>query len=74
MTNHEMFAEAFKSYRGKTLTTCQIGDIVQKAFPQFSAGSMLPNDHGAGNKSDCWCAGTNNRIFDRVMRGQYRVR
>lgn len=73
MTNHEMIATAVKGYRGKTLSTSEIKRIVHGAFPQFSNGSLLPNDHALGNESPCRCAGTENRIFDRIKRGTYLV-
>lgn len=74
MTNHEMILAAVRSHRGKELRTYEIRKIVSKAFPQFSMGSLLPNDHAEGNKHPCTCAGTNSRIFDRVERGLYLVR
>ncbi len=73
MTNHEMIAFAVKAHRQKELTTHQIKEIVLKTFPNFTEGSMLPNDHGAGNKCPCPCAGTYSRIFDRIERGKYLV-
>jgi hypothetical protein len=74
MTNHEMIAAAVKNHRGNTLSTRKIEEIVLEAFPQFSKGSLLPNDHAEGNKSPCKCAGTASRIFDRIEKHQYRVR
>jgi hypothetical protein len=74
MTNHDRLVSALKPYRGKTLTTSDIGHIVKYAFPEFNLGSLLPNDHAEGNKSPCSCAGTTGRIFDKVTRGSYTVR
>lgn len=74
MTNHDMIAAAMKEYRGKILETCEIKKIVLKAFPTFTEGSLLPNDHAFGNKSACSCAGTATRIFDRVEPKKYLVR
>lgn len=80
MTNHDMLAAAMQSYFDKTLTTFdktlttnEIKEIVQKAYPQFSDGSVLPNDHASGNKSACWCVGTEEQIFEKVQRNKYRV-
>jgi hypothetical protein len=73
MTNHEMIALAVKNYRGQKLTTSTIKEIVLKSFPDFTEGSLLPNDHAAGNKSPCICAGTNSRIFDKIEHGIYYV-
>jgi hypothetical protein len=74
MTNHEMFASALRSYKGKTLTTSAIRAIVGEAFRDFNMGSLRPNDHAEGNKSPCRCARTDERILDRVKRGIYVVR
>jgi len=74
MTNHEMFATAVSDYRGKILESSEIKKIVLKAFPNFSEGSYRPNDHAFGNKSDCSCAGTDRRIFDRIEPKKYLVR
>ena len=74
MTNHEMIAFAVKAHRQKELTTHQIKEIVLKTFPNFTEGSILPNDHATGNKCPCPCAGTNKRIFNQIERGKYLVR
>ena len=74
MTNHDMIATAMKEHRGKVLETSEIKKIVLKAYPAFTEGSLLPNDHASGNKSSCSCAGTQSRIFDRVEPKKYLVR
>lgn len=74
LENHESFAIAFGKYTGQELTTEQIAHILLRAYPNFSLGSIRPNDHASGNKSPCSCAGTANRVFDRLDRGLYRVR
>ena len=74
MTNHEMIATAVKNYRGRILETSEIKKIVLGAFPNFSIGSLLPNDHAFGNKRCCACAGTDGRIFDLIERQKYLVR
>jgi hypothetical protein len=74
MTNHDMIAKAMVAHRGKTLSTEDIGDLTKRMFPAFAEGSNRPNDHAGGNKSDCTCARTSRRIFDRVDWGVYRVR
>ena len=73
MNNHDCFAEAFRERGGETLSTSEIAGVLLARFPEFSPGSVLPNDHAEGNKAACWCAGTDQRIFDRVGRGRYRV-
>lgn len=73
MTNHDMIVSALRNHRGQTLSTGEIKKIVMRAYPMFSEGSLLPNDHAEGNKNPCWCAGTDRRIFDKVRNGVYRV-
>jgi hypothetical protein len=73
MTNHEMFVKSMEGHRGETLTTAQVKAIVKGGFPGFNEGSLLPNDHGSGNKSCCWCAGTESQIFEQIRFGVYRV-
>src|SRR6476646_797640 len=73
-SNHDMISAAMAPHRGNVLTTKQIRRCVLDAFPLFSPGSLLPNDHAEGNKCPCWCAGTPDRIFDRKETGKYFVR
>lgn len=73
MTNHERFAAAFKSRRGGEFSTAQIRKIMSDTYPDIPEGSILPNDHGTGNQSDCWCVGTADQVFDRLGRARYRV-
>lgn len=74
LTNHGMIAAAVQDYRGKILEAGEIKKIVLETFPDFNLGSLLPNDHAEGNESDCSCAGTERRIFDRVEPKKYFVR
>ena len=72
-TLHDKYVEAFKHKGGQVLSTKDIKSIMLWRFPEVASNSILPNDHGAGNKSACWCADTCYRVFDRVGRGKYRV-
>jgi hypothetical protein len=74
MTNHEMIAAVVKNHRREILSTREIWEMVSNVFPHFNRGSLLPNDHAEGNRNPCWCAGTENRIFDKIERNRYRVR
>jgi len=74
MSNHDMFAEAFKEYANQVLKTEDIGRILLRHYPEFNTGSILPNDHAGGDKGACECARKDWRIFDKVKRGLYRVR
>jgi len=74
ITNHYRFLEAMEPYRGQILTTSRIGEILKTKFPEFNLGSNLPNDHSdAGNEKPCWCARTDERIFNRISTGQYQI-
>jgi 3-methyladenine DNA glycosylase Tag len=73
MKNHDMIAQAMHCHAGEVLATSDIRNIVLRSFPIFNPGSLLPNDHGSGNKCSCWCVGTKSQIFEPIGRGQYRV-
>jgi hypothetical protein len=74
VTNHERFSLTFRHMGGKILETKEIIRLLSNKYPEMKKGSMLPNDHAEGNKSSCWCAGTDKKIFNREKRGLYRVR
>lgn len=74
ITNHERFRLAFSDMQGRTVSTQEIIHILSKKFPEMARGSMLPNDHAGGNKHPCWCARKDERIFDRVKLGMYKIR
>jgi hypothetical protein len=72
-TNHDRFASVFKNRVGRTLSTAEIVKLMS-AESDIQLGSILPNDHGEGNKGECPCVGSDRQIFERVVRGTYRVR
>lgn len=72
--NHRRIFNAVRSFAGQTLTSSDLSRIVSQFDPTFAPGSMLWNDHGAGNAGACRCAGTDARIFDQIRRGLYYVR
>lgn len=71
---HQKFVQTFINREGAELSTHEIMRIRSDKFPDTKPGSILPNDHAEGNKSPCWYAKTEYRIFDRIDRGCYRVR
>jgi hypothetical protein len=74
MTNHDRFVEVFKERGEQEFTTREIERLMEEES-DITPGSIRPNDHSnEGNKSDCRCARTDLRIFDRIKRGKYRVR
>lgn len=72
-TNHDRFASVFRRRAGRTFSTAEIVRLMG-AESDIQDGSILPNDHGAGNKGQCPCVGTNRQIFERLRRATYRVR
>lgn len=72
-TNHDRFASVFKNRAGRTFSAAEIRELML-AESDIQPGSVLPNDHGEGNKGECPCVGTDRQIFERVERGTYRVR
>ena len=73
-TIHEKFIETFRGMGGQALSTSKIKDMILKKFPGTNANGLLPNDHASGNENPCWCARTDERVFDKIAWGQYRVR
>ena len=71
--DHYRFVEAFKHKAGQDFTTERINEIM---FHKFGTpkGNARPNDHARGNKDECKCARTKDRIFDRIRIGQFKVR
>jgi hypothetical protein len=72
-TNHDRFASVFRNRKGRTFSTPEIMKLML-AESDIQPGSVLPNDHGEGNKGECPCVGTDRQIFERLGRGTYRVR
>jgi hypothetical protein len=72
-TNHDRFALVFRNRIGRTFSTAEITKLML-AESDIQPGSVLPNDHGEGNKGECPCVGTDRQIFERLGRGAYRVR
>src|SRR5438094_8703863 len=58
LTNHDCFANVFRERGFRKFSTAQIGKLLQEEYPNFSLGSILPNDHAKGNAASCWCVGT----------------
>jgi hypothetical protein len=73
-SNHHCFATAFREYAGRELSTEAIKAILLQRYPTFAQNSILPSYHADGNNGRCSCVGTEQRIFDTVKRGLFRVR
>ena len=73
--NCEKFRIALKDHVGETLSTRCIRNLVWKKYRDMPAGSNQPSEHaGTTNETQCSCAGTPKRIFDKVKHGTYTVR
>jgi len=68
---HDAYYAVFSQHVGRVLDTT---DIVAMMQAQYNYKSILPNDHGEGNKGACKCVGTPDQIFERISRGRYKVR
>lgn len=76
--NHDVIKRAVAPRVGQVLKTAEIMALVLKLDPHFNPGSLLPNDHGGGNRGGCGCslykAGPDAEpIFERVSSGRYLV-
>ena len=55
--HHAKLRDAFRPYRGKTLSNSEMKAIVAKRFPEIiETDTFRPNDHAAGNKGACPCS------------------
>jgi len=73
-TIHERFVQVFRNKAGRTFSTAEIHRLMKIQFSHMPSGSILPNDHGNGNKTPCDCSGTDHQIFNRIARATYVVR
>ena len=72
--NCEIFRISLKAYVGEELATARIKEIVWEHYPKMPRGSNVPSEHaGTTNETQCSCAGTSRRIFDKVQHGKFVV-
>jgi hypothetical protein len=82
---HLDFEMAFRDQIGKTLSKKEMKNILQRIFPGFPDGSIVPTDHAepsSNHVNQCRkCADPEYQIFDTVIDGhgkpgiaRYRVR
>jgi hypothetical protein len=76
--NHDVFARAVVGHEGEVLNIAALEALIRVKDPDFKKGSLLPNDHGGGNKASCGCTAIRNGkqvrpIFEWMGRGLYRV-
>jgi hypothetical protein len=58
----------FDQRSGRTFSTAEIMKLMLRES-DIIEGSVLPNDHGEGNKGACWCVGTDRQILTELDAG-----
>jgi transcriptional regulator with XRE-family HTH domain len=73
---HENLQKLFQSRIGDNLTAGQIKRLYKEDFKYPDVGWVQASDHAKNmrNKGACWCAETDEAIFERISRGVYKVR
>lgn len=73
---HLNLSGLFKDRKGDILTTAEIRRIYEKKYINPDVMWVHPPDHCINrvNKVACWCAETDEAIFERIKHGEYKVR
>lgn len=73
---HPKFKELMQSHRGSILSASSIKDIFRKAYPDFNNDWVQPTDHciNKTNGGACWCAETDESIFEHQGDRTFKVR
>jgi len=73
---HDELSKAMSPYRNLTMNTSEINKIV-KTVPVLREHQqwIQPPDHCINhtNKGACFCAMTDDAIFERIRRGKYKI-
>ncbi len=73
---HDKLKQVMRPYKNDVLETARIKNIIEKV-PDFHGQEqwIYPSDHCINhtNKGACYCAETENAIFEKIARGKYRV-
>ena len=73
---HDKLKEIISPYKNKNLSTAQIKEIIE-AIPVFQGQEqwIYPSDHCKNhtNKGACYCAETEDSLFERIAKGKYHV-
>ena len=74
---HNYVANAVHDYKGHELSKKFIQQIITYRYPglQDKINWIFPSDHSSNltNKGACYCALTDEAIFERISRGRYNV-
>jgi hypothetical protein len=74
---HNQFADAMLAYEGHVLMTKEIIKILIQKFPDLwkMEDWLQPPDHCKNhtNNGACYCATSENALFEQLGRGKYRV-
>jgi len=73
---HEDLKMAMVPYKNMVLEKARIDKIINKTSAHREKAQWIyPSDHcvNHSNKGACFCAMTNQAIFERIQRGKYKV-
>jgi hypothetical protein len=73
---HPKLKQLMQDQKGNILSTSEIKDIYKQPYPDFNVEWVLPIDHcnNKTNNGACWCAMTEDAIFEYVRFATFRVR
>ena len=73
---HNKLKEVMVPYKNKVLQTARFIEIIEKVHDFRGQEQWIyPSDHCKNhmNKGACYCAETDDALFEKIARGQYRV-
>lgn len=73
---HDKLEEVMRPYKNQVLQTARIKNIIETVHDFRGQEQWIyPSDHcnNHTNKGACYCALTEDAIFEKIARGQYRV-
>jgi hypothetical protein len=73
---HPNLKRLFRSRKGEILKTAEIKHLYEAEYKYPDLMWVQPPDHSINttNKGACWCAKTEEAIFEQIRRGLYKVR
>ncbi len=73
---HPRLKQLMQERKGNVLSTSKIKKIYKQTYPDFNVDWVLPTDHCSNktNNDACWCAMTEDAIFEYVKFAKFRVR
>lgn len=73
---HENLRKVFESNKGKEFSAAAIRKLYEAKYKSPDVMWVQASDHAVNmtNKGACWCAKTDEAIFERIKHGLYKVR